>query len=673
MAASGALLDTNSASAQFAEPVRITEGFGNVTESTMAFDLANNAYIVSVVDEKLRIDLVGPDLRASRELPGEATGQSQPSLVTGSVGDAFIAFAQNDTSEFGIGRDIYLTHNAGGRFTDPEKISDSMLDEFTPCIAIDPGAEPHIAWVRSSGDSEVGVVVYFDHAKNVRVDVARGEFPSLWVGPDRTAHLLYARDNDLYYTNNKSGQFEGEERIVTTPTEPEFVPNISGSGSSTLVATYNSTGSLYLVTKSGNQPFSPPRLVEAGGVLDPQSKSGNGAAISITYAKDGDIYVLRGFAGVLLDTEPVVAGTEAVESKPQHAVDVCGITHVSFLRDGDVFYTNNAGEVVPEFSADKVTGEVPLHVQFQDLSNGKVQSYRWDFGDGTTSSSPSPKHAYEEPGEYNVSLTVFTANREETVVREKFIVVQEPHNTMWIPSQRVYQGQEQVYFPVRGAHRDEVMAFQVHAVFDQNLLSVHDCTRDGTPVASLQPEIWECNIFARSVEIGCIFDFVPPFDGRALPPTNSGNTLVNMLFDVAEEAPAGAVTEIELINNRAVSQIFNVFTVDNRSKLPVLTPARVEIVSRDAAEVAGAFVRGDVDGSGRVDISDGIGLLNFLFTGGDEPVCYDAADVKDEGAVDISAAIYLLNFLFLGGKSLPPPYPNPGLDTIPGNDGWTCL
>ena len=83
--------------------------------------------------------------------------------------------------------------------------------------------------------------------------------------------------------------------------------------------------------------------------------------------------------------------------------------------------------------------------------------------------------------------------------------------------------------------------------------------------------------------------------------------------------------------------------------------------------------RGWGGGRGRVAVRAGIGRLNFLFAGGDAPVCYDAADVKDEGAVDISAAIYLLNFLFLGGKSLPPPYPNPGLDTIPGNDGWTCL
>ena len=137
--------------AQFSEPALVSSGRGQVTDSTMAFDLANNAYIVSVVDEKLRIDLIGPDLRATRELPGEGFGQSQPSIATGSVGEAFIAFSQADTSPVGIGRDIYLTHNGGGRFVEPEKISDSLLDEFTPSLVLDSTAETHVVWVRGAG------------------------------------------------------------------------------------------------------------------------------------------------------------------------------------------------------------------------------------------------------------------------------------------------------------------------------------------------------------------------------------------------------------------------------------------------------------------------------------------------------------------------------------------
>jgi hypothetical protein len=60
------------------------------------------------------------------------------------------------------------------------------------------------------------------------------------------------------------------------------------------------------------------------------------------------------------------------------------------------------------------------------------------------------------------------------------------------------------------------------------------------------------------------------------------------------------------------------------------------------------FWRGDVDGDLRLDITDPIGLLGFLFLGASEPPCADAADSDDSGEINISDAIRLLGFLFLG-------------------------
>jgi hypothetical protein len=45
-------------------------------------------------------------------------------------------------------------------------------------------------------------------------------------------------------------------------------------------------------------------------------------------------------------------------------------------------------------------------VAFKDLSEGKVTSWKWDFGDGGSSSEQNPIHAYEKPGDYVVVLTV---------------------------------------------------------------------------------------------------------------------------------------------------------------------------------------------------------------------------------------------------------------------------
>jgi hypothetical protein len=82
------------------------------------------------------------------------------------------------------------------------------------------------------------------------------------------------------------------------------------------------------------------------------------------------------------------------------------------------------------------------------------------------------------------------------------------------------------------------------------------------------------------------------------------------------------------------------------------------------------FIRGDVDGSGRVDTTDGVQLLGALFTGDLPPVCFDAADVNDDGRVTVEDQAYLVRALFLGDEKIPAPYPEPGLD--PTADPLAC-
>jgi hypothetical protein len=63
------------------------------------------------------------------------------------------------------------------------------------------------------------------------------------------------------------------------------------------------------------------------------------------------------------------------------------------------------------------------------------------------------------------------------------------------------------------------------------------------------------------------------------------------------------------------------------------------------------FRRGDANGDLKLDLSDGVALLNSLFLGATPPSCQDAADTNDDGKLDLSDAISTLNFLFLGGPA----------------------
>jgi hypothetical protein len=75
------------------------------------------------------------------------------------------------------------------------------------------------------------------------------------------------------------------------------------------------------------------------------------------------------------------------------------------------------------------------------------------------------------------------------------------------------------------------------------------------------------------------------------------------------------------------------------------------------------FLRGDCDGNTRVEITDAINLLGFLFLGTFTPTCRDACDTNDDGNVDLSDPLYILTFLFIGGiDPIPQPYPDSGPD-----------
>jgi glucose/arabinose dehydrogenase len=82
--------------------------------------------------------------------------------------------------------------------------------------------------------------------------------------------------------------------------------------------------------------------------------------------------------------------------------------------------------------------------------------------------------------------------------------------------------------------------------------------------------------------------------------------------------------------------------------------------------------RGDTNGDGKVDISDGISSLGYLFGGDEAPSCFDAADANDSGDLDLADSVFTFNYLFLGRQAPPDPGPDTcGADPTDG-DGLDC-
>jgi len=99
-------------------------------------------------------------------------------------------------------------------------------------------------------------------------------------------------------------------------------------------------------------------------------------------------------------------------------------------RVRDNYITINAPDgPTAGFTAVPTGGLEPLEVQFVDLSlpgDRPITAWQWNFGDGATSTEPSPTHVYNNAGTYTVQLTVTTEVGSDDEVATNLINVTAP-------------------------------------------------------------------------------------------------------------------------------------------------------------------------------------------------------------------------------------------------------
>ncbi|AKB53505.1 cell surface protein [Methanosarcina barkeri MS] len=88
-----------------------------------------------------------------------------------------------------------------------------------------------------------------------------------------------------------------------------------------------------------------------------------------------------------------------------------------------VVYKPGSQKLVAVFYASPKSGTAPLSVKFTDKSTGKPTKWKWDFGDGTSSTEKNPTHKYSKAGKYTVKLTVTNAAGSNTATKSKYIIV----------------------------------------------------------------------------------------------------------------------------------------------------------------------------------------------------------------------------------------------------------
>lgn len=79
-------------------------------------------------------------------------------------------------------------------------------------------------------------------------------------------------------------------------------------------------------------------------------------------------------------------------------------------------------QVSADFTVDKTAGCAPLVVSFLDISN-QGTSWKWDFGNGITSTEQNPTYIFTQPGFYSITLITTQNGTSDTIVRPSLVRV----------------------------------------------------------------------------------------------------------------------------------------------------------------------------------------------------------------------------------------------------------
>ncbi len=126
-------------------------------------------------------------------------------------------------------------------------------------------------------------------------------------------------------------------------------------------------------------------------------------------------------------------GTVSADSVPSKTYNTSGSYIIKLINDfggcKDSVSKNITvyKKAIPDFIADHTTScKTPFTVNFQNKTIGS-NTYKWEFGDGGTSSMALPSHTYSDTGSYTVKLIVFNANGcSDTLIRESYIKIKNP-------------------------------------------------------------------------------------------------------------------------------------------------------------------------------------------------------------------------------------------------------
>ncbi len=154
---------------------------------------------------------------------------------------------------------------------------------------------------------------------------------------------------------------------------------------------------------------------------------------------------------------------------------------------------------VADFIASKTTLLDGQTVQFIEQSQGIVDDFLWDFGDGNTSTSGYPTHSYNTPGIYTVSLTVSNSSGSDTITKTDLITV----NGTGIEGQqgnsfKIYPNPANNILHIEFLDADEIISFSLKDISGKTVYSQQNAQKqEQIPVKKLNSGMYLLNVMSK--------------------------------------------------------------------------------------------------------------------------------------------------------------------------------
>jgi subtilisin family serine protease len=293
-----------------------------------------------------------------------------------------------------------------------------------------------------------------------------------------------------------------------------------------------------------------------------------------------------------------------------------------------------------DFSADVTVGNVPLEVNFTDLSPASPNppsAWNWDFGDGGNSAAQNPGHTYTVPGMYEVSLSADVGHGLGDGLEIKPHYIWAHADTIRIEPMDIDAGETAV-IPVYLRNTQLVKSIQF--AFKLTGIMGAQPTPPYASVSGLRTDYFhDVSLTAYDAFFGrfaVLLESSASGESQYLPI----DTGIVMYLHIS--IPSGAEGDLTIDTVTASGKNPKLSTIWG-DYFPYFEPAVLSV---------GGCGHGDVNCDGVINVTDLTALVAFLFSSG-APVDPKGGDVNGDGVIGVPDVTYLVAYLFNSGP--PPP------------------